>query len=137
MESEPSSQTFMFRTHPIPSCDSEGVKIQLHCGEARPSDFAGRLSSVSYVHTKVHVSTHTSVQRHCVWMTTSYYFIQALLGPYHSNSPLSPDKVWYHVMLLVKVLRTQVHMSSRSSVQSHCHFEHYFQSLCHDVLSTV
>jgi len=27
MEPEPSAQTFMFRAHPRPSCDSEGVKI--------------------------------------------------------------------------------------------------------------
>ena len=30
--------------------------------------------------------------------------------------------------------RTQVHMSSRSSVQNHWHFQHYLQSLCLPVL---
>jgi hypothetical protein len=36
-------------------------------------------------------------------------------------------------MMLPKVLRTQVHMSSRISV-NHWHFEHYLQSLCLPVL---
>jgi hypothetical protein len=40
----------------------------------------------------------------------------------------------YPVMMLAKVLRTQVHMSSRSSVQNHWHFDHYLQSLCLPVL---
>ena len=30
MESEPSPQTFMFRARPSLSCESEGVKMQLH-----------------------------------------------------------------------------------------------------------
>jgi len=32
---EPSVQTFMFREHPSPSCDSEGVKIQFHWHKVR------------------------------------------------------------------------------------------------------
>jgi len=35
------------------------------------------------------------------------------------------------------LLRTQVRISSRSSVQSHWRFEHYVQSLCHAVLHAV
>ena len=85
--------------------------------------------------TKFHTSTRTSVQGYRVWMTTqSASWISVLLRPYHSHAPLSPDKTCYPVMMLAKVLRTQVHMSSRSSVQNHWHFEHYLQSLCLPVL---
>jgi len=140
MDPEPSTQTFMFRVLPRPSCDSEGVKIQvpLTRGEARRSDFAGGLSCVPWVRTKVHMSTRTSVRRHRVWTTTqSTSFISVLLRPCHSFAPLSPDKTCYRVILPAKVLRTQVHMSSRSSVQNHWHFEHYLQSLCLPVLDAV
>jgi hypothetical protein len=90
---------------------------------------------VSCVHTKFHTSTRTSVQGYRVWMTTkSSTWISVFLRPCHSNSPLSADKTCYLVMMLAKVLRTQVHMSSRSSVQNHWHFEHYLQSLCLPVL---
>ncbi len=40
-------------------------------------------------------------------------------------------------LILAKVFRTQVHMSSRNSVQNHWHFEHYLQSLCLPVLDTA
>ncbi len=60
-----------------------------------------------------------------------------LLRPCHSFAPLSPDKTCYLVVLPAKVLRTQVHMSSRSSVQNHWHFEHYVQSLCLPALDDV
>jgi hypothetical protein len=70
------------------------------------------------------MSTHTSVRRHRVWTTTqSTSFISVLLRPCHRFAPLSPDKTCYRVILPAKVLRTQVHMSSRSSVQNHWHFE--------------
>ena len=93
------------------------------------------LSCVSCVRTKVHMSTRTSVQGHRGWMPTqSSSWISVLWRPYHGNAPLSPDKTCYPVMMLAKVLRTQVHMSSRSSVQNHWHFEHYLQSLCLPVL---
>jgi hypothetical protein len=63
----------MFWTHPRPSCDSEGVKIQvpLTRGETRRNDFPVGLSCVSCVRTKVHMSTRTFVWRHRVWTTPS------------------------------------------------------------------
>jgi hypothetical protein len=91
-------------------------------------------------HESSNVYSHVrrSVKRHRVWMTVqSSSFISVLLRPYHSNAPLSPDKTCYRVMELAKVLRTQVHMSSRSSLQNHRHFEHYLQSLCLPVLHDV
>ena len=139
MELEPSAQTFMFRARPSPLCDSEGVKVQLHWRVENPTKrFCRGLSCVSCVRTKVHMSTRTSVQGHRVWMTTqSASWISVLLRPYHSNAPWSPDKTCYPVMMLAKVLRTQVHMSSRNSVQNHWHFDHYLQSLCLPVLYTT
>ncbi len=126
----------MFRARPIPSCDSEGVNsVALTRGEARRNDFASGLSCVSWVRTKVHMSTRTSVGRHRVWTTTqSTSFISVLLRPCDSFTPLSPNKTCYHVILPVKVLGTEVNMSGRSSVQNHWHFEHYLQSLCLPVL---
>jgi hypothetical protein len=44
---------------------------------------------------------------------------------------------WLRNFRPTKVLWTQVHMSSRSSVQNHCHFEHYLQSLCLPVLHAL
>ncbi len=72
----------------------------------RRSDFAGGLSCFACVRTKFHTSTRTSVQGHRVWMTTqSASWISVLLRPYHNNSPFSPDKTCYLVMMLAKVLR--------------------------------
>ena len=38
MESESGAQTFMFRARPGPSCDSEGVKMQLHSHMENPDE---------------------------------------------------------------------------------------------------
>ncbi len=112
--------------------------VALTRGETWRSNFAGGLSCVSCVRTKAHMSTRTSVQGYRVWMTThSASFISVILRPYHIKSPLSPDKTCYLVMLLAKVLRTEVHMSSQSSVQNHWCFEHYLQNLCLPVLHAV
>ena len=70
-------------------------------------------------------------------LVESTSFISVLLRPCHSFAPLSPDKTCYRVILPAFVLRTQVHMCSRSSVQNHWHFEHYLQSLCLPVLDAV
>jgi hypothetical protein len=112
--------------------------VALTRGETWRSNFAGGLSCVSCVRTKAHMSTRTSVQGYRVWMTThSASFISVILRPYHIKSPLSPDKTCYLVMLLAKVLPTEVHMSSQSSVQNHWRFEHYLQNLCLPVLDAV
>ncbi len=82
------------------------------------SVFAGGLLCVSCVYTKFHMSTHTSVQGHRVWMTNqSVTFISVLVWPYHH--PLSPVKTCYRVIFRVKVFRTEVHMSNRISLQNH------------------
>jgi hypothetical protein len=56
--------------------------------------------------------------------------------PYHHNAPSSPDKTCYLVMMLTKVWRTPEHMSSRSSVENHWHFQNYLQSMSLPVLDT-
>ena len=112
------------------------IQMVLHWHVENPTKrFCRGLSCVSCVYTKVHMSTHTSVEGHRAWMTTqSASFISVLLRPYHRDAPLSPDKTCYLVMRLAKVFRTTVHMSSRNSVQNHWHFDHYLQSLCLPVL---
>ncbi len=126
------SQTFMFRSHPVPSCDSEGVKMHLHWQVEKTDETILPVDCrVFHECSRKFMSTLTSVQRHRVWMTTqSTSFISVFLRSYHSDAPVSPDKTCYHVMLPTKVLRTQVHMS-RNSVQNHWHF------LCLPVLDVV
>ena len=62
------------------------------------------------------MSTHPSVQGHCVWMTThSTSWISVLLRPYHGNVPLSPDKTCYPVMILAKVENSTLPSGLRGS----------------------
>ena len=64
----------------------------------------------------------------------SVNFISVFLGPYHRNTVSRPDNRRCRVIVLVKVVRTRVDMSSLTSVHSQWSYEYYVQSLCLPVL---
>ena len=62
--------------------------------------------------------------------------MSVLLGPYH-ESCLKGTTRMSSCDFSGESCANVIHMSSRISVQSHRHFEHYLQSLCHVVLYGV
>ncbi len=105
MESECTTQTFMFRAQSIRSCTSKGVKIQLHghFREYRHRDFVGDLSCVSCVITKFHVYSDVCKDTVFGWQPSplvSYqYFWDLITGITGRNTDTCPQKRCCRVIL--------------------------------------
>ena len=62
---------------------------------------------------------------------------EVILGPYHRNCHYMSTQEMLSSDFTVQSCQTLVSMSNGKSVESHCPFDHYFQSLCLLVLHTV
>ncbi len=83
-------------------------EVVLTRGEDRLSDSVDGLSCLSCVHTKLHMSTRTSVENHRVLMKTlSARFISVLFGPYFRNTDITTDTTCCRVIFLSKLVATQ------------------------------